>query len=64
MHADAIFAEVKLPNMVATPDPNPLTPVEIGKPVQLVRVPDAGVPKMGVVEFVINLPVVPEKVAT
>lgn len=64
VHADAIFVDEKVPSMVDTPDPNPLTPVEIGRPVQLVRVPDAGVPRIGVVEFVTNLPVVPEKVAT
>lgn len=34
---------------VATPAPRPETPVLIGNPVQLVRVPDAGVPKAGVV---------------
>lgn len=33
---------------VATPVPKPETPVEIGKPVQLVSVPEAGVPKAGV----------------
>ena len=33
---------------VATPVPRPLTPVLIGKPVALVRVPDAGVPNAGV----------------
>ena len=33
---------------VATLAPNPLTPVEIGRPVQLVNVPDVGVPKRGV----------------
>jgi hypothetical protein len=33
---------------VATPVPNPLTPVEIGKPVAFVRVPLVGVPKIGV----------------
>ena len=33
---------------VATPVPKPLTPVEIGRPVAFVRVPDAGVPKVGV----------------
>ena len=33
---------------VATPDPNPLTPVEIGKPVPFVKVTDVGVPKIGV----------------
>ena len=32
---------------VATPVPNPLTPVAIGKPVQLVKVPLAGVPSAG-----------------
>ena len=41
----------------------PLTPVEIGKPVQFVSVPLAGVPKIGVVEFVSRRPVVPLKVA-
>jgi hypothetical protein len=34
---------------VATPDPRPATPVDIGKPVQLVNAPDCGVPKIGVV---------------
>jgi hypothetical protein len=34
---------------VATPEPKPDTPVEIGRPVALVRVPDAGVPSAGVV---------------
>src|ERR1700761_2316548 len=33
---------------VATPVPSPLTPVVIGNPVQLVRVPEAGVPRAGV----------------
>jgi hypothetical protein len=33
---------------VATPVPSPLMPVETGKPVQLVRVPLAGVPSAGV----------------
>ena len=33
---------------VATPEPRPETPVEIGKPVALVRVTDAGVPSVGV----------------
>lgn len=31
-----------------TPEPSPDTPVEIGSPVQLVRVPLAGVPNVGV----------------
>ena len=34
---------------VATPAPRPLTPVLIGRPVVLVRVPLVGVPKIGVV---------------
>lgn len=34
---------------VATFEPNPLTPVLIGKPVQVVSVPDMGVPNMGAV---------------
>jgi len=50
---------VKDPNIAATFVARPLTPVEIGKPVQLVRVPLAGVPRIGVVEFVMILPVVP-----
>ncbi len=33
---------------VATPDPSPETPVEIGRPVPLVSVTDDGVPKAGV----------------
>jgi hypothetical protein len=34
---------------VATPVPSPLIPVDTGKPVQLVNVPDWGVPRIGVV---------------
>lgn len=34
-----------LPRALATPVPSPLTPVEIGRPVALVRVPEDGVPK-------------------
>jgi len=64
VQALAIFADENVPNIVDTPVPNPLTPVEIGRPVQLVNVPDAGVPRIGVVELVINLPPVPENVAT
>jgi hypothetical protein len=33
---------------VATPVPRPLIPLETGKPVQLVRVPELGVPRAGV----------------
>lgn len=37
------------PSNVATPVPSPDTPVEIGRPVQLVSVPDVGVPRTGAV---------------
>jgi hypothetical protein len=33
---------------VATPVPNPETPVETGRPVQFVNVPEVGVPRRGV----------------
>jgi hypothetical protein len=36
---------------VATLVPSPETPVAIGKPVALVKVPDAGVPKTGAVKI-------------
>lgn len=42
--ADARFVLVGVARNVATPVPSPLTPVEMGSPVALVRVPDAGVP--------------------
>ena len=45
---EAKFADEGVAKKVAAPLPNPETPVEIGRPVQLVRVPDCGVPKMGV----------------
>ena len=46
--AVAKFAELGVARNVATPDPRPLTPVEIGNPVALVRVPLVGVPSKGV----------------
>ena len=46
--ADARFALDGVPRNVATFAPRPETPVEIGKPVQLVNVPLAGVPSAGV----------------
>lgn len=46
--AEAKFAEDGVARNVAMPVPNPLTPVEIGSPVQLVSVPDDGVPNTGV----------------
>jgi hypothetical protein len=46
--ADAKFAEEGVAKNVATFAARPETPVEIGKPVQFVRVPEFGVPKTGV----------------
>jgi hypothetical protein len=46
--AAAKLAELGVAKKVATPVPKPLTPVEIGRPVALVKVPLVGVPRMGV----------------
>lgn len=46
--AAAKFALEGVASAVATPVPNPLTPVLIGSPVQFVSVPDVGVPSSGV----------------
>jgi len=46
--AEAKLADDGVPKKVATPVPKPLTPVEIGNPVRLVAVPEAGVPNVGV----------------
>jgi hypothetical protein len=46
--ADARFAELGVARKVATPVPRPETPVLIGKPVALVKVPLDGVPRAGV----------------
>jgi hypothetical protein len=46
--AVARFALDGVARKVATPVPSPVTPVDIGKPVQLVSVPEVGVPKIGV----------------
>lgn len=46
--ADARLADDGVARNAATLVPSPETPVEIGKPVQLVRVPDDGVPRTGV----------------
>jgi hypothetical protein len=43
--ADAKLADDGVAKNVATLAPKPETPVDIGKPVQLVRVPEPGVPK-------------------
>jgi hypothetical protein len=42
------LALVGVAKKLATPVPNPLTPVEIGKPVPLVKVTEVGVPNRGV----------------
>lgn len=46
--AAAKFALEGVAKNVATPEPKPETPVEIGSPVQLVNVPEDGVPSAGV----------------
>jgi len=46
--ADAKLADEGVAKKVATLAAKPETPVEIGRPVQLVRVPEDGVPKAGV----------------
>ena len=43
--AEAKLADDGVARNVATPVPRPLTPVEIGRPVALVSVPDEGVPR-------------------
>lgn len=61
--AAARFADDGVARKVATPVPKPETPVEIGRPVQLVRTPADGVPNAGVVndgEVVIATLPVPE----
>lgn len=42
------LALVGVAKKAATPVPRPDTPVDTGKPVQLVKVPEAGVPRLGV----------------
>ena len=49
VRVEARFALDGVARNVATPVPNPDTPVDIGKPVAFVRTPDAGVPSAGVV---------------
>jgi hypothetical protein len=46
--AEARLADDGVAKKVATPAPNPLTPVEIGRPVAFVNVTLAGVPSVGV----------------
>jgi hypothetical protein len=47
--AEAKLADEGVIKNAVTPAPVPVTPVEIGRPVQLVRVPEVGVPNNGVV---------------
>ena len=49
VRVEARFALDGVARNVATPVPNPDTPVDIGKPVTFVITPDAGVPRAGVV---------------
>jgi hypothetical protein len=59
--AVARFALEGVARNVATPVPKPLTPVLIGKPVPLVRVTDAGVPRIGATKVAwVAVNVIPE----
>lgn len=49
------FALEGVAKNVATPEPKPETPVEIGSPVQLVNVPEDGVPSAGVVSVALAM---------
>src|SRR5206468_3398783 len=50
VRAASRFADDGVPRKVATPVPSPVTPVLIGKPVQLVSSPEAGVPSVGLLK--------------
>jgi hypothetical protein len=58
----SVIAELRLAlegvaRKVAMPEPRPETPVEMGRPVQLVKVPEVGVPRTGAVsvgEFIVG----------
>jgi hypothetical protein len=68
--ADMRLAELGVARKVAIPAARPLTPVEIGRPEQLVKVPLVGVPRTGVTrvgELRVNpaiVVVVPPRVTT
>lgn len=47
--AAARFADDGVPSQVEIPVPSPLTPVDIGRPVAFVSVPEAGVPRFGAI---------------
>jgi hypothetical protein len=51
--AAAKLADEGVPKKVAMLAPNPLIPVATGKPVQLVKVPEVGVPNAGVVKMLL-----------
>ena len=51
--AVAKLAEEGVAKKAATPAPNPLIPVATGNPVQLVRVPEAGVPNAGLTKMLL-----------
>ena len=48
VRADARLALEGVPKKTETPEPNPLTPELIGRPVAFVSVTEAGVPRLGV----------------
>ena len=54
VNAAARFADVGVARNVATPVARPATPVAIGSPVQLLRVPEAGVPRIGAVSVLFD----------
>ena len=54
VNAAARFADVGVARNVATPVARPETPVAIGSPVQLLRVPEAGVPRIGAVSVLFD----------
>ena len=62
----ARLAELGVARKVATPEPRPDTPVEMGSPVAFVSVPELGVPKAGVTrvgEVALTNPPVPVELA-
>src|ERR1051325_828011 len=49
LSAPSRFALENVPSSVAPPDGGPATPVAIGRPVQLPRLPEAGMPRFGAI---------------
>ena len=62
--AVAKLADDGVAKKVATPVAKPLTPVDIGRPEQLLSVPDDGVPKTGAVKVLLVKVWVPPTVTT